>query len=283
MNSSAKFAVTLSVLVAIFGLGFGLFQMRRADAMQAELSKRPVHASKNSVQQHPVPSRTQEPQEIVSDQKKNPPSQPPLPLKKERLDPATNAEARKLYLMKRDAELDMNLRSLFDSLGLSEKQWHTYKELVGKSAELALEVRRRAAEENLSKAGQDEMMRSETEKLRSELGAALGNDAYQKLIQYNREQPLRNVVTDFAGKLLYSADPLTADQADQYIAILSQSQRSNLRHGNAYILGEQVMGFMRQTLTPKQFAVLEGQQRALKADLAGVELAERLGLDPPRP
>ena len=61
----------------------------------------------------------------------------------------------------------------------------------------------------------------------------LGDTAYAQYQTYEQTQPERNLVTQLQQRLSYSATPLTDDQANQVIAIMSANAPQPATSGGA--------------------------------------------------
>jgi hypothetical protein len=166
-----------------------------------------------------------------------------------------------------EVQLALNIRPFFAKLGFTDEQWERYKALIVGQQEVEMDAQAVAHAQGLSNRQQEMLIVQAATDARSNLLALLGDEANKQLIQWNQGLALRNFAGELAGKLMYADEPLTGEQADQYLKILSSNQRSLRRSSEGvFFLPDPVMTQLQGLLSPGQFAILQQQQLAHRTD-----------------
>jgi RNA polymerase sigma factor (sigma-70 family) len=182
-------------------------------------------------------------------------------------DPLTNPEARNLYFQKLGAKLEMNIRPFLTKHGFSDQQWAKYKSIILNEQEMEMDVHAAALAEGLSMKEQEALMAQGANDAHRDLNALLGDDVNRQLIQLNQQLPLQNFAGELAGKAAYAGEPLTSQQAEQYLSILAANQAEMRRTSDeVYFLPDDVMAQLQAVLSPIQFGILQQQQIAYRLD-----------------
>ncbi len=183
-------------------------------------------------------------------------------------DPIFNPDARKLYMAKQAAQITLNVKSYFKKLGLSETQWDKYLKLLIEGLEIQMDAQALGQGDKLSTRDQENAIREQMIQLRRDLVDTIGPDANQKLIDYNWKLQAQVSTQQLSGQLAFTEDPLTAEQAQGIIKVLSQPGLSFGRTPDgSYLLSNDTLEKVRGILSPAQFDVLTQQQAIHRADI----------------
>jgi hypothetical protein len=99
------------------------------------------------------------------------------------------------------------------------------------------------------------------DQLRDAQVALLGEDGYQQLVQFNREQPVQAIVDDVARFVALTPTPLTYSQAGQLMRVLANADGQYQNGGPAdadvtKIDWSQALPQAKGILSPSQFAAV---------------------------
>lgn len=266
--SSLKFPAAVALAIAAFT--YGVFEHSGRSSAQRENSelKRDLALLENRLASAPAtPPVATSPASVPSAAVSTGPKHTPDTT--DPADPVTNPEARTLYLADRIANFRADSRSYFESLGLSGEQWDRYAGALRDGFEVELDAQALARAGNLSGKETELVMAESMAKVRRELLAAIGPEANQGWIEYNRRLALRPLAEELAAKLAFSNHPLTPEQGEAIVDIVQQHGGLRLRGAN-WVLNEDALNSMRGILLPQQHEVMKDQQTVRRAgrDLA---------------
>jgi hypothetical protein len=276
-SSTIKFAG--AVVVAAASLTYGLYERserRHAadDAAKLRATVVQLEGLKPAPMIAPVSSYSVAIHEKTATAPKNP-STPPPPTSVDASDPATNPDARKLYLVKEAAKITMNVKPYFKTLGLTEEQWNAYVKAILEGMEVELDAKGLAREKGLTSKQQELAMVEAMGGARKNLLEAIGADANKKLIEFNQRLVVRPRAEELAAKLAFSDEPLTRDQSAAIVDALTNYRHQGklrLRADGILLVPDEAMEEMRTLLSPLQFEIFQQQEIVRRSDVGLAKL-----------
>ena len=186
----------------------------------------------------------------------------------------------KLMATEQRGMLDNRYASLFKNLKLSPEQLQKFKDLLVEKQDSMRDVMQAARAQGLDprsdRAAFQQLVAQTNAELDATIASTLGAQGYQQYQQYEQTLPERNLVSQLDQRLSYSATPLTQEQQDQLIQVLSQSApptnpdrlaRSG-PNGPRYNVTDQSIASASTVLTPDQVAALQQLQQEQQAQRA---------------
>ncbi len=146
-------------------------------------------------------------------------------------------EAQRLLAIQQKAGLDARYSQLFKAMHLSPELLDKFKSLLVEKQTALLDVMAAARSQGLTggtnRAELNQMIQSTQAEVDASIRTTLGDAAFTQYQNYEQTLPQRNTVGQLDARLSYSDQPLTADQADQLIAILADTARPSAASGTA--------------------------------------------------
>ncbi len=282
--NSAKTGAGISSAIAIIAVGSALYEARVVRDYTA-------YAKSLSDQVRVAEGRSSSLQRELDKIKKDAASIPPAPspsvaVQKDPTvaaasairadDPLTSQEARRLYLQKTGIQMELNTRQFFAKLGFSDDQWEKYKALILGELDVEEDMQATARAHGLSSKEEEALFGQRVNEARGNLLALLGDDAQKQLIQWNQELAWRNSAGELAAKLLYTDEPLTRQQVEQYVKTVMGVQGVSGRNADGVVfLSDAAMTQLQGLLSPGQFAILQQQQLAHRTDQQMAALSKK--------
>lgn len=134
-------------------------------------------------------------------------------------------EMRQLMAIEQKGRLDARYAALFRELRLSPEKLEAFKQLLVDRQNAPMDVM--AAAMKQSALGPDAsgnlsgLIQQEAQNVDAAIRGLLGETAYEEFQDFNRTQSERSVVDQLASRLSYSETPLTPEQADALVNLLS--------------------------------------------------------------
>lgn len=128
--------------------------------------------------------------------------------------------------------LDSRYAALFKALSqntnFTPQQLDTFKDLLVEKQNTLRDVMMTARAQGVTdRTAVAELIKSAQTDIDSQIQSTLGSDAYAQYQQYEKTQPQRNVVNQLSQSLSYTNSPLTDDQSQQLIQILSDNSATS--------------------------------------------------------
>jgi len=186
----------------------------------------------------------------------------------------------KLFAAEQRGQLDNRYAALFKNLKLSPEQLAKFKDLLVEKQDSMRDVLQAARAQGLDprndRAAFQQLVSQTNAEIDANIASTLGADGYQQYQQYEQTLPERNLVSQLGQRLSYSSTPLSQDQQDQLIQLLSQSapptNTDNLARGGPngprYNVTDQAIASASTVLTPDQVAALQQLQQEQQAQRA---------------
>jgi hypothetical protein len=150
---------------------------------------------------------------------------------------AGNPEFQRLLAIQMKGRISQTYGALFKSLNLSPDQLSQFQSLLADKQQALMDVMQAAREQGISPREDPDGFKTLVNQAVSQSDAAiqqaLGDAAYQQYQQYQQTLPERNVVNSLQQQLSYTQTPLTDDEANQMISLLSQTQPQHAGSGTA--------------------------------------------------
>jgi hypothetical protein len=162
------------------------------------------------------------------------------------------------------ANLGLHFGSLYRSLALAPDQIERFEDLMTRHQEDTLDLNAAAAARGLDDADPAvvALRGQEDEQLRAAQAALLGEAGFQQLQQFNREQPVGDIVTNVATTMALSSTPLSSAQAGQltrFLADASSAYQSGNPADTATIDWDQVLSQAQGILSNAQYEALKAE------------------------
>jgi hypothetical protein len=139
-----------------------------------------------------------------------------------------NPEFQKLMAIQMKGRIVQTYAGLFKSLNLSPDQLAQFQSLLADKQQALMDVMQAAREQGINPREDPDGFKTLVNQAVSQsdqaIQAALGDAGFQQYQQYQQTLPERNVVNSLQQSLSYTQTPLTDDEANQMIGLLSQSQ-----------------------------------------------------------
>lgn len=138
----------------------------------------------------------------------------------------------KLMNSREKAAIDSRYAALFKTLAqdlkLAPQQIDAFKDLLVEKQNTLRDVVMTAHSEGVhDRAAIGELVRNAQSELDSQIQSSLGTEGYAQYQQYEKTQPQRTLVNQLAQSLSYTATPLSDNQQQQLLQILSVTSSSN--------------------------------------------------------
>jgi hypothetical protein len=186
----------------------------------------------------------------------------------------------KLVAAEQRGQLDNRYAALFKNLKLSPEQLQKFKDLLVEKQDSMRDVMQAARAQGLDprsdRSAFQQLVSQTNSEIDANIASALGADGYQQYQQYEQTLPERNLVGQLDQRLSYSSTPLTQDQQDQLVQLLSQSapptNTDNVARGGPngprYNVTDQAITAASGVLAPDQVAALQQLQQEQQAQRA---------------
>ena len=150
---------------------------------------------------------------------------------------AGNPEFQRLLAIQAKGRISQTYGPLFKSLNLSPDQLSQFQSLLADKQQSLMDVMQAAREQGINPRVDPDGFKTLVNQAISQTDATiqqtLGDAAYQQYQQYQQTLPERNVVNSLQQQLSYTQTPLTDDEANQMIALLSQTQPQRAGNGTS--------------------------------------------------
>jgi hypothetical protein len=150
---------------------------------------------------------------------------------------AGNPEFQKLMSIQAKGRIVQTYAPLFKSLNLTPDQVAQFEGLLADKQQALMDVLQAARAQGITPGTDPDGFKSLVNQAVAQSDAsiqqALGDAAYQQYQQYQQTLPERNTVNSLTQALSYTQTPLTDDEANQMIGLLSQTQPQRAGNGTA--------------------------------------------------
>jgi hypothetical protein len=134
-------------------------------------------------------------------------------------------EMRRLMALDQKGRLDLRYAALFKALHLNPAQLDRFKQLLVDKQNSAMDVLAAAHNQDLLTSGDGSavkaLMQQENQSVDAAIRAVLGDTAYEEYQDFERTQPERRAIDQLASRLSYTDTPLTTEQAEALVNLLS--------------------------------------------------------------
>jgi chorismate mutase len=141
---------------------------------------------------------------------------------------AGNPAFQKLLAIQMRGRVDQTYAALFKSLNLTPDQLNQLQGLLADKQQALMDVMQAAREQGINPRtdpdGFKTLMNQAVQQSDATIQQALGDAGFAQYQQYQQTLPERNTVNSLQQQLSYTQTPLTDDQANQMIGLLSQNQ-----------------------------------------------------------
>jgi hypothetical protein len=148
-----------------------------------------------------------------------------------------NPEFQKLLSIQMKGRINQTYGPLFKSLNLSPEQLSQFQSLLADKQQALMDVMQAAREQGISPREDPDGFKTLVNQAESQadqnIQQALGDAGFQQYQQYQQTLPERNTVNSLQQQLSYTQTPLTDDEANQMIGLLSQTQPQRAGSGTA--------------------------------------------------
>ena len=148
-----------------------------------------------------------------------------------------NPEFQKLLAIQMKGRISQTYGPLFKALNLSPEQLTQFQGLLADKQQALVDVMQAAREQGINPREDPEGFKTLVNQAESQadqsIQQALGDAGFQQYQQYQQSLPERNTVNSLQQQLSYTQTPLTDDEANQMIALLSQTQPERAGNGTA--------------------------------------------------
>lgn len=145
-------------------------------------------------------------------------------------------EMQRLMAIQQKAGLDARYAALFKSLNLTPDQLERFKNLLVERNTAMMDVLAAARQQGINpRSDRDAFQKLVSDaqaQVDESIRSTLGEAAYQQYKGFEQTQPQRAVVSQLEQRLSYSSTPLTADQANQLVSILTATSPSSTGNNN---------------------------------------------------
>jgi hypothetical protein len=175
---------------------------------------------------------------------------------------ASEPRLRELSIRALRAGLPRHFGPLFRTLNLGSDQREEMQSLESRRWEAEIAIVAAAAEKGIpaDDPSVGEMLRRETAQTEAAQEALLGEEGYRQLRQFNRSQPVMELVDAVANTAAITSTPLTSSQQDQLLRVLAESSAQFLAGGTATAASVDwppALAQARAILLPSQYPALE--------------------------
>ncbi len=148
---------------------------------------------------------------------------------------AQNPELQARYLAIRRADLTAMYGPFLVANHLSTEQAQRFTDIMAAADERSLDLRSAITANGWDDAdpAAATLRAQSDERTRAEQRGLLGDDGYKQLLDYQRQQPARDVIGGLAVSLTFTGEPLSATQAEQLTRILSEGNAAYRAGGQA--------------------------------------------------
>jgi hypothetical protein len=150
---------------------------------------------------------------------------------------AANPEFQKLLAIQARGRINATYGALFKALNLSPEQLTQFQGLLADKQQALMDVMQAAREQGINPRedpdGFKTLVNSALDQVNASIQQSLGDAGYAQYQQYQQQLPERNTVNTLQQQLGYSQTPLTDDQANQMVSLLSQNQPVRTGNGTA--------------------------------------------------
>jgi hypothetical protein len=186
----------------------------------------------------------------------------------------------KLMATEQRGMLDSRYAALFKNLKLSPEQLQKFKDLLVEKQNSMRDVMQAARAQGLDprsdRAAFQQLVSQTNAEIDANIASTLGADGFQQYQQYEQTLPERNFVSQLDQRLSYSSTPLTQDQQDQLINLLSHNSpptnTDRLARGGPnglrYNVSDQAIASASSILSADQVAALQQLQQEQQAQRA---------------
>jgi RNA polymerase sigma factor (sigma-70 family) len=272
--SPTKIITSVAGAIAFLSIGAALYEVRQAHELA-------VDADSLRLESRALTARNGELQRELQELRSPPPAAPATPALARGTAPtpagrdlSADPEVRRLQSQKLAADLELNVHAFFTKLGFSAEQWEKYKAIVVGELELERDAGAAGRAHGLSTQEEERLMAQSATEARNNLRSLLGEEASQRLIQWNQERAIRNTAEQLAAGLVYSDEPLATPQAEQFVKIVRDAQGIRRGANGFAFIGDEALSQLRNVLSPLQFSLLQQQQLARRTEQ---QIAARLG------
>jgi len=167
---------------------------------------------------------------------------------------------RKARIQKR-MDLELNLRPEFEILGLSPVQWEKYASLMIERGESLADARGAAHAQGLAGADYRAAVHNVVDAVDTEIRGVVGDQAFQRLQDFNDALQLRQEVQSFANNLLGTDISLSTDQETQLEKLLANNRSAlpSVEEG-AFFVPNAIVTQAQGILSAPQFAAWSRQE-----------------------
>jgi hypothetical protein len=148
-----------------------------------------------------------------------------------------NPEFQKLMAIQMKGRISQTYGPLFKALNLSPEQLAQFQGLLADKQQALVDVMQAAREQGINPREDPDGFKTLVNQAESQadqnIEQALGDAGFQQYQQYQQSLPERNTVNSLQQQLSYTQTPLTDDEANQMIALLSQNQPERAGGGTA--------------------------------------------------
>jgi hypothetical protein len=177
---------------------------------------------------------------------------------------AANPRIFALWVNSYRAGLSQRFGPFYQDLHLSRDQIEKFEDLMTSSAEDAADLRATVVSPGMTDSAPEisALQKWNDDQLRDAQITLLGEDGYQRLVQFNREQPVQAIANGVASFVALTPTPLTYSQSGQLMKILADADSQYQSGGPAdadvtKIDWSQALAQAKGILTPSQFAALK--------------------------
>lgn len=150
---------------------------------------------------------------------------------------SANPEFQKLMAIEMKGRISQTYAALFKSLNLSPEQLSQFQALLADKQQAVVDVMQAAREQGINPRtdpdGFKTLLNQAVSQTDQSIQQVLGDAGFQQYQQYQQTLPERNTVNSLLQQLSYTQTPLTDDEANQMIALLSQTQPQRAGNGTA--------------------------------------------------
>lgn len=278
--SSAKITIGVASVITLASLATAIHQYRRAgiaeralaDAKQVHLTA-PANPqlSSSEVPHAPAPGLQPEPTHVASS---------PAPAKlgnafSALLDFLGNPAMQKQTLMSAKVRLDGQYGAFFKSLNLSSEQVEQFKNLIIEKQMVGFDSMMVARQNGIEPVSDPQaffrVVGESQQAVDAQIATLLGPEGFSRFQQYQETIPARNTTNLLEQALSYTTTPLTTDQTNRLIQVLTQNGTTPFPASNPFAvlnsdlgiieLSEKGLGELRGILSAPQLQVLQSKVR----------------------
>jgi Spy/CpxP family protein refolding chaperone len=150
---------------------------------------------------------------------------------------SSNPEFQKLMAIQMKGRLAQTYGPLFKSLNLTPDQLAQFQTLLADKQQAMMDTLQAAREQGINPRedpdGFKALMTQAVAQTDQSIQQVLGDAGFQQYQQYQQTLPERNTVNSLQQQLSYTQTPLTDDEANQMVALLSQNQPQRAGNGTS--------------------------------------------------